>query len=85
MQAGIVSYAKSPPELQSAYLSDGEGTQVTLVARDEVELRRAHLAALKLGLPCCVVLEDNVPIAIGIGPVLRSMAHAATKGLACMK
>ena len=85
MQAGIVSFSKSSPELQAAYLADGEGTQVTLVAPDEVALRRAHIAALELGIPCTVVLEDNRPVAIGVGPVMREIAQTITKGLTCMK
>lgn len=46
MQAGIVSFAKSPQELKDAYPVDGEGTQVVLMVPDEVALRRAHLAAV---------------------------------------
>jgi hypothetical protein len=85
MQAAIVCFRKSPTEIQDAYLFDGEGTQVTLMARDEVELRRAHIRALEQGIPSTVVIDDERPVAIGIGPVTRAAARRITKGLSCMK
>jgi len=66
IQAAVNSFHRSSPEIQSSYLRDGEGTQIVLVAPDEVAMRAAYNDAWARGLPCVLY-----PEALGIGPCIR--------------
>ena len=86
-QAGhafVDSLASSPPAIAAKYAADG-GTKVVLTVDDEEQLRAVHRLAVRVGMPCALVVEsghvmpptfDGTPIitALGIGPVARSDA-----------
>lgn len=83
-QAFINAFAVSPPEIQCRYLADGEGTQVSMHASDEVALRRAILHARAASIPVHEVVEGGVLVAAGLGPCTRAAAKQAVRGLRCM-
>lgn len=71
--------------MQQRYLADGEGTQIVLSVSDEEQLLRLHADASTIGCSTSIVIEDGKLVAIGIGPVMREMTKALTRGLSCMK
>lgn len=84
IQASIVSLSKASIEVVQHYLMDGEGTQIVLLAADEVALRRAYNEATQLGLPCSMACERNIVMACAIGPVMKEVACHITGGLRLM-
>lgn len=85
VHAAIQTTAAADPALLAAYLGDGGGTVVVLVAPDEAALNRAQQAAVDAGLPAHLWLErDFAPptvTALGLGPAPRPALRAITRGL----
>lgn len=84
--------ALTDPELARVYQGPKFlGTQITLQAKNEDALRKAHAAAQEAGLITSLIEDedhiipgtafDGNPIitALGIGPCTRAQAHAITK------
>jgi peptidyl-tRNA hydrolase len=74
-QAGhafLASFLKADPDAQRAFTSDEGWTKVVLAAPDEATLRLAYRRACGAGLPCHLWVEDDVPTALGVGPIERS-------------
>ena len=78
------------PDITSLYRGTGHGTKVLMYAKNEAQLIRAYDDALKLGLPCVLVIDrgdvklphfTGKPIitAVGIGPVYKDEAVDITK------
>lgn len=74
LQAGLNSFAKAPSSIQDAYLADGEGTQVILIAHSDEMFRAAYEQAAARCVPC-VIYEET----IGIGPVTRHEVEHITR------
>ncbi len=81
----VNAFNKASPEQQQRYLSDGEGTQVVLCARDQEHLLRLHASASGHDYPTSIVIEGGKVMAIGIGPVHRELVRPLTEGLPRMK
>lgn len=74
LQAGLNSFYQSPASVQAAYLHDGEGTQVILIAHCDELYRCAFEQAQAVLVPC--VMYDE---AIGIGPCRRAQVEHITQ------
>lgn len=79
MQAAVNSFNEARPDIASAYLADGEGTQVILLAEDEAALEHVWRQASDRDLPCVIY-----PEAVGIGPATRDEVEGITEGLPLM-
>ena len=84
------------PDRALAYRHGGSGgSKVTLKAKNEYALRRAHAEAVEAGLPCALIIDaihvlpphfDGSPIvtALGIGPCTRAEARHIAKRFQCV-
>src|SRR5258707_1226212 len=83
------SLSTASPESAAAYLADGHGTKVVLVAPDEAALRAAYHDAREVGIPCALVIDSGhvmpphftdapVVTALGLGPMRRDIAKFIT-------
>ena len=84
------------PQIACEYFADGMGTNVCLIAKNELALERAYEQAIAAGLFCELVIDEHhimpphftgepILTAIGIGPCRRDEIHHITKRFNCMK
>jgi peptidyl-tRNA hydrolase, PTH2 family len=94
--AFLDSFLQAHPDIQRAYLADGHGTKVVLVAEDEAALFGAQAAARAAGLPCALVEDSGhimpphfdgslVTTGLGIGPATRDQVRRITERFGCMR
>ena len=93
-QAGhafLESFTQAPDDLKRAYLGDGLGTKIVLVAPDEAALRLAYAAAIARGLPAALVIDSghqmpphfdgsDIVTALGLGPARRTSSRPIIAG-----
>ena len=83
-------------QVAEAYFADGMGTNVCLIAKNEIALARAYEQAIASGLCCELIIDEHhimpphftgepIVTALGIGPCCRSDVHHITKQFNCLK
>ena len=89
VEAFVDAHTRDPPSIH-AYMADGLGTKVVLVAPTVETLLHAYEAAKQSGLPCALIEDsghvllphfDGSPVitAVGIGPATREQIRHITR------